>query len=425
MSPLQSSKFSMRLVTLLAWRNLWRNKRRTFITAISIAVSFAFALLVQTLNDGAHAAMISNAIKLGNGHIAIQSKGYELNPANFKFVNDHSVLLDTLKQQQIDGAVQPRISLNALATTAHNSVAASVEAGDPENDKRFQLFKDFLIDGEWFDPKKPDQLLIGAEMATQLNVKVGNKVVFMSASEAGDTIAYMGRVRGIFKANIEDLDKFVVLSSLPFAQKFLSEEGDGVVNPITRLSILLDEPDSAQEIQKSLQSVLPHQDYEVLLWEQMMPEVLQFIKVDDAGGYIFLGLILIMVVFGVANTLFMSVLERSREFALLHVIGLSKSNLVITIILETLFLCLFALTLGWVLGYACHSYFMTHGIDVSRATENSLQIAGTFMDPTVYSKLTSDRAIQFTTVAFVSTMLVGIYPAFRAGRVAPVRALQS
>ena len=422
---LRKSRFSLSLVVLLAWRNLWRNKRRTLITAMSIAVSFAFALVVQTLNDGAHAGMIENAIKLGNGHVAVQAQGYETNPANFKLLNNHPLILNKLAGLTIDGLIQPRITLNVLATTAHNSLAASIEAAEIGTDSRFKLFHEYLVVGQWLHVDAPDEILIGSEMASKLGVKEGNKIVFMSANESGDTVAFMARVRGIFRANIEELDKFLVLSTLPFAQKFLLAERDSIADPVTRISILLNHPEYAESLRTKIQSQLKGSNIEALTWQQMMPDVLQFIKVDDAGGYIFLGLILVMVVFGVANTLFMSVLERSREFALLHVIGLSRLNLVITIFVETLFLSAFSLAVGWVLGYGAHYYFMTQGIDVSSATENSLQIAGTFMDPTVYSKLSSDRAIQFTSVAFVSTMLVGVYPALRAGRVTPVKALQS
>ncbi len=311
--------------------------------------------------------------------------------------------------------------MNTLASTAHNSLAASIEAGDPSIDSRFDIFKDFLIKGEWLNELAPQRIVIGSGMANKLNVDIGNKIVFMSSNDSGQTIAHMGRVAGIFQSNFEDIDKFFVFSTLNFGQQFIENKP----NSVSRISITLDNPDALSLVQKELISSLQQYDVEILTWESLMPEVLQFITVDDAGGYIFLGLILIMVIFGVANTLFMSVLERTREFALLNVIGLSKLNLVITIFVETLFLSFVSLLIGWVLAGGIHYYFATHGIDVSGATENSLQIAGTVMDPVVYSKLTVERAIQFTTIAFLSAMIVGIYPAIRASKVAPIRALQS
>lgn len=413
------------LIFLLAWRNLWRNKRRTLITLLSIAVSFAFALVVQTLNDGAHSSLVRNGIRLGHGHISVQARGYAQNPANYKAINEFDDVLQRIKPLNIHGVLEPRITVNVLASTAHNSLPASIESGWSDKDTRLGVFKEFLIAGQWLSKDVNNQVIIGADMAAKLKVRLGQKVVFMYAGESGDTLAQVGRVKGIFQSHIETFDQFVVLSNLSFGQKLLLEEPGSLSNPVTRVSITLEQQSQAWQVKQQLLGILAADAIEVVHWQEMMPDLLQFIQFDDIAGYVFLALILIMVVFGVANTLFMSLLQRSREFALLRVIGLSPGKLVVSTLLETIMLGGVALALGWVLFFVVYAYFSSYGIDLSAATESSLQVAEGIMDPIVYSELSWERAVQFTSVAFLSIVIIGIYPAVRAGKVSPLQAMQS
>ena len=158
----------------------------------------------------------------------------------------------------------------------------------------------------------------------------------------------------------------------------------------------------------------------------MMPQLVQFIIIDDAGNYVFLVLILIMVIFGVLNTVLMSVLERTREFGLLRALGLSRRNLLTLVFFESLLMGLLAIIVGWIVGGGIHLWFSQHGIDFTAMMgEGGNVMMGTFMDPIVYTELSWDRVTQLTTIIFVATLSSGIYPAIKAARVTPVEALRT
>lgn len=422
----QHSRMPMVLLTRLAWRNLWRHRRRTLITLSSIAIGFGLAVISIGIGDGSHNSMIRNAIKLGEGHLAVQPPGYLAAPANHKFLADGRALQAKLEALQIAGSVQPRISLQVLASSANNSVGAGLEGMSATQDPRVAMLKPKLIEGAWIEPGDHRGILIGQGMARRLKVKVGSKVVLMAGRQGGDSQAQLGRVRGIFDSHVDELDDFLVLSDIAFARRFLEGEGaDPEKLPVTRFAVFLDDADSMGHWKQVIQSALADDRVAVLDWHEMMPQLVQFIVIDDAGNYVFLILILIMVVFGILNTVLMSVLERTREFGLLRALGLSRYHLLMLVLCESVLLSLLAVVFGWIVGGGGHWWFSTHGIDFSAMMGGETAIAGTFMDSVIYTELSRGRVIELSLIVFAATLASGIYPALKAARVTPVEALRT
>lgn len=414
------------MLVKLAWRNLWRHRRRTVITLSSIAIGFGLAVVSIGIGDGSHNSMIRNAIKLGEGHLAVQPPGYLEAPANHKFLADGRSLQAKLEALHIAGSVEPRISLQVLASSANNSVGAALEGMDTVSDPRVAMLKPKLVDGGWLVPGDHRGVLIGDGMARKLKVRVGSKIVLMAGTQGGDSQAQLGRVRGIFDSHVDELDDFLVLSDINFARRFLVGEGaDETRQPVTRFSVFLDDPDSMAHWKEIIRSDMAGEKAVVLDWHEMMPQLVQFIVIDDAGNYVFLTLILIMVVFGILNTVLMSVLERTREFGLLRALGLSRFHLLLLVLCESVLLSVLAVVIGWVVGGGAHWWISTHGIDFSALMGGETSIAGTFMDPVIYTELSQGRVVQLTVIVFAVTLASGIYPALKAARVTPVQALRT
>jgi len=420
------SHLPLSMLLMLAWRNVWRHRRRTLITLSSIAIGFGLAVLFIGIGDGSHNSMIRNAIKLGDGHITIQPESYLQAPANYKYISDGVTLSTALDALNINGSVSARISLQVLASTANNSVGAALEGFVSNNDQRQQMLEPLLIDGSWIEAGDHRGIVIGDGMARKLKVKVGSKVVLMAGKRGGDSQAQLGRVRGIFDSHVDELDDFLVLSDLQFAQYFLAGEGAIIAQaPVTRFAVFLDDPDSITYWNTLIKSAIDNDSVAVLDWQEMMPQLVQFIIIDDAGNYVFLILILIMVVFGIVNTVLMSVLERTREFGLLRALGLGRRHLLLLVFCESLLLSVLAVVIGWIVGGGTHWWFSQHGIDFSALMPDGTALMGTFMDPVIYTELSWDRVTQLTTIIFVTTLLSGIYPAIKAARITPVEAIRT
>ncbi|WP_179957621.1 ABC transporter permease [Exilibacterium tricleocarpae] len=414
------------VLLLLAWRNLWRHRRRTLITLSSIAFGFGLAVLFIGLNDGAHNSMIRNAIKLGEGAITVQPRGYQEAPANHKYLARGLSLQTQVEQLHIAGAVDPRISLQVLASTAHNAVGAGLEGFITDSDQRVEMLRPFLIEGQWLQPGDDRGILIGDSMARKLKAKPGSKVVLMAGKRGGDSQVHLGRVRGIFDSHVDDLDAFLILGDIGLTRRFLAGEGaDTRLQPITRLAVYLDDQSQLAYWKTLLRQAVDSEQVQVLDWREMMPQLVQFIAVDDAGNYVFLTLILVLVVFGIINTVLMSVLERTREFGLLRALGLGRYQLLLLVFCESLVLSLLAVLLGWVVGGGTHLWFATNGLDFSAAIGDANAMAGTFMDSVVYTELSTQRVLQLTGIVFGATLATGIYPALKAARVTPVAALRT
>lgn len=414
------------MLLMLAWRNLWRHRRRTLITLASIAIGFGLAVLFIGIGDGSHNSMIRNAIKLGDGHITVQPRGYLQAPANHKYLSDGSNLSTKLDELSVTGSISARISLQVLASTASNSVGAGLEGFISNSDQRQQMLEPLLIDGSWIEAGDHRGIIMGVGMARKLKVKIGSKVVLMAGKQGGDSQAQLGRLRGIFDSHIDELDNFLILSDLQFAQYFLAGEGAIIEQkPVTRFAVFLDDPDTIEYWKTQIKSVIEDDLVMVLDWQEMMPQLVQFIIIDDAGNYIFLFLILIMVVFGIVNTVLMSVLERTREFGLLRALGLGRSHLLLLVFCESLLLSMLAVVIGWIVGGGTHWWFSQHGIDFSALMTEGTAMMGTFMDPVVYTELSWDRVTQLTSIIFAATLASGIYPAVKAARVTPVEALRT
>ena len=406
--------------------NLWRNRRRTLVTLSSIALGFGLAVFFIGLSDGGHNSMIRNAIKLGEGHITIQPPDYLEAPSNNKFLVDGDLISSQLAEMAIPGQVQQRVSLQVLASTAHNSAGVQLEGVSIASDYRLNMLKPKISEQEKELLGSTRGIFIGDGLAAKLKAKVNSKVVLMAGTKGGDSQAQLARVNGIFNSGLNELDDYMILSDIKFAQLFLQSELDKPVNnPVTRFAIYLDDPGLAAQWKDQISKSLDNDGIQTLGWQQMMPQLVQYIALDNAGNYVFLILILVMVVIGIINTVLMSVLERTREFGLLRALGIDRVSLIKLVFYETFFLSLLAVLTGWVIGGGIHVWFSVNGLDLSAMIGEGTSIAGTYMDPVVFTELSWYRVAQLTLIIFACTMVTGIYPAIKAARVTPVEALRT
>jgi ABC-type lipoprotein release transport system permease subunit len=402
----------------LAWRNLWKNQRRTLITMTMIAVGFALALISLGIADGVHNQMIRNAVRLGSGNLTVEHRDYPDEPSNDKLVVDAAALRDRIREVPGIRNVSERIIVMGLIYTADNSAGVAILGIDPASDMSRKTLEPEIVEGRYLKENEKRGVLIGADLARRLRTSVGGKAVVTAQDASGQISSQLVRIRGIFRTGIDEMDGYLAQVSLPLARELL-----GVSDGATQLAVFLENEKHQARIKDRIEPLISGPKAKVFDWEDIMPDLVLFVQMDNAGTYIFMGIIMVVVALGILNTILMSVLERTREFGLMVALGMAPRRLLGLVVLETAFLSLVSLGVGAILGFGAHLYLAEYGFDMGFVTQEQLTMAGAVFDSVIYSELAPARVLLLVGIVFGVTFLAGIYPAIRAARVDPVRAI--
>jgi ABC-type lipoprotein release transport system permease subunit len=291
----------------------------------------------------------------------------------------------------------------------------------PQEERAVSLIPQRIVEGNYLNDDQPSGVVIGAELARKLAVKIGAKVVLMTqAVQTPDTEAMdagggemqstLLRVSGIFRTGIQAVDAHVIQLPLPEAQALL-----GVPDRVTQVAVLLEREGDSLTVARELRKQLAGVPVEVLPWRESMPALAQLFLLDEAFNYVMNGVVLAMVGLGILNTILMRVLGRRYEFGLCSALGLRPMQLGVMIIGESLALTTISLALGLVLGLSANRYFTTAGLDLRWFFPSSLPTALIF-DPIIYSRLSLTRIASSVGIVFLTATVISFYPALKAAR---------
>jgi len=405
----------------LAWRNLWRNKRRTLITISSICFGLVLALVFIGLGDGTYGTMIDSAARLGSGHITLENRDYRMSLSTRLTLHSINEVVKRFKGlREIEGWA-PRILGQAMLSTSYGSVGAAFIGIDPEREKGTTLFIEKIIEGTYLEDSEGRGALIGSKMAERLKVSIGSKMVITANNLQGEIAGELLKVVGIFETGSEMIDGYVFQIPLDRARKLLGMNQEEV----TQLAIFLDnQRDTDRVIEKLKQNLSHFKEVAVLSWREVMPELASYVELDGSSNYIFQIIIFIIIAAGILNTILMSVLERQFEFGVLLCLGMNPLNLLFLVLTEALLLGLLGVATGSVLGLACNHYFTVKGFNLTLLTSEDVDISGVALDPVLYANLYPEHLIITVVLVFLMTILVGIYPAVKAARSIPIEVLK-
>jgi ABC-type lipoprotein release transport system permease subunit len=414
------------LLVKIGWRNLWRNPRGTLLTALALGLGLTLLLISLGLLDGSHEQMVGNGVRFGTGHVVIQAQGYQdtgsqelLLPA--RVVSMTGEFLHTEALKPVVRGVSPRLLASGLLSSAANADGVRIMGIIPQEERAVSLIPQRIVEGNYLNDDQPSGVVIGAELARKLAVKIGAKVVLMTqAVQTPDTEAMdagggemqstLLRVSGIFRTGIQAVDAHVIQLPLPEAQALL-----GVPDRVTQVAVLLEREGDSLTVARELRKQLAGVPVEVLPWRESMPALAQLFLLDEAFNYVMNGVVLAMVGLGILNTILMRVLERRYEFGLCSALGLRPVQLGVMIIGESLALTAISLALGLVLGLSAQHYFATAGLDLRWFFPSSLPTALIF-DPIIYSRLSLTRIASSVGIVFLTATVISFYPALKAAR---------
>jgi ABC-type lipoprotein release transport system permease subunit len=411
----------MKLNTL-AWRNLWRHKRRTLITASSIAFGVLLAVTFTGAGDYFHTRMIDAGANMGMGHITIAARDYNRAPSSQKLIQGANTLQSMIASLPEVKSVVARIQGQAMFASARKSVGGTFIAIDPAKENaNNNLFIQSLTDGEMLSTTNGKGIVMGVDLARKLKLNLGKKVVYTTTDINGDIVSAVARVSGIFRTGVAEVDGGMALLPMQSIQKVLGYASDEV----SLIAVSLVDQRISHALRGRMQGQPEFEHVEVLNWQQTQPDLAGMIAVDKSANRISQLMISLLIAAGILNTMLMSVLERIREFGVMMALGMSPRSLFSLVILESFWLAVIGLIIGIIVTIPWYLYMAETGIDLTSAYGDDFSFGGVLLDTVFKIRLFKESIIGILIGLFGLALLSGVYPAWRAGRIPPVESLKA
>ncbi|MCC5870402.1 MAG: ABC transporter permease, partial [Gammaproteobacteria bacterium] len=355
----------------------------------TIALGMALLMMLKGLSDGTLQQMIDSSVRLGSGHVVLQQDGYlELGGVERHLSREQLERAEQWLASQADNMrvehVVRRAFASGLASSADGSVGVQIIGTEPQRERHASRFQDALIAGSFLEGEGAGEALLGSGVAERLEAWPGTRVVLMAQGAGGEIESVMVRVSGVIRTGLEELDDALVIMPLAAAQEFLSLGGG-----VHQVALLLSE--ERNTVRTAAAGAAALEGIEVLSWQDAHPELVGIIQLVGARDALLYAMILALVAFMVLNTMMMAVLERGREFTLLDALGFTPSKRFSMILAEAFTIAALAAVVGLALGYGAHLYFAHAGIPLEVFFDGDVALAGTTLDPVLYSQLSGAR----------------------------------
>lgn len=403
----------------LAWKNLWRNRRRTIITLAAIAFSIMLVQALHNLSHGVYTGMVDSGVRAGSGHVAVYHQGYLDSREETLHFKDHNLVAEI---EAIEGVEQvlPRLYIPALAQSSRESRGIMLVGVDPQRERQINPFLKSLPEDAMIRSADSRDAVVGVRLLDELQIRLGQKFVVTAQHQDGTLHSELLRVRGVVSSGMKDIDGSLIL---------VGRERAGLLTGSSRsvheLAVILSDPGYEKRVQGQVTAMLAvRPDIEVVNWERAMPNLANAIKLDYASQKFIFLIILLIVTIGVVNTLLMSVMERMREFGVILALGSKPMTLRSMIMLEALSLGLIAAACGTLLGSLATWYLVAVGIDLTDFVPETLEFGGVVFDPIMRASWNPGWMIKIAGYVVCLTLLAALYPAIKAGRITPVEGMR-
>jgi ABC-type lipoprotein release transport system permease subunit len=399
----------------LAWRNLWRQKRRTFVTASALALALFLSLFTRSLQEGTYGANIDNAARFYTGLAQIQHPAFADSLSIDDLIIQRDAMADWLHAYPVLRVVLPRLESVALASVGDKSKGVLVLGVAPEQEDSYSRIRERVIAGDYLSVDD-NQVLVGRGVARYFALEPGDELVLYGLGYHGQTAAGVFRVKGILGFPIAQLDSQVVYMPLKLAQQLY-----GTGERISAWVLHTRELGQLTEVMTELQNRYGD-DYNIRDWQSLAPELAQQIMMDRAGGVFLIYVLYGVVGFGLFATIVMMTLERQREFAVMLATGMLRSRLLLLVLIESMLLALWGIILGLMVAAPVLGYFYFHPITLTGDTAQMMIEVG--FEPVLPVMLSFGLLLEQVVSVVVILMLCLIYPMLRIHRLNLVQALK-
>jgi ABC-type lipoprotein release transport system permease subunit len=398
----------------LAWRNAWRNPRRTVLTAAAIAFACVLLVFMLSWQFGSYETMVRTSVSVSMGHVQVQAPGYKDRPEAHTVVEDPSRVAQALDGAPGVRAWSMRARAFSLLSAGSKTYGGMVVGIQPQREARVSRLEELVRQGEYLAPGDYGQALVGSVLAENLGIGPGDELVVLGQGRDGSIAAMAYTVKGVYRSGLDEFDRSTIHVPLASFQEAFAMRG-AVHMAVAAAESL----DAVPALKAHLETAL-EPDLAVWDWKELMPGLVQSIQMDLAGGIIFYAILLVIVAFSILNTFLMAVFERTREFGMLLALGARPGRIARMLLLESGTIALLGLAAGMVLGAAVTGYFQVRGI----AIPGSDAILEQFGLPSRIHPRLSLLSLTAGPVAVLAiTLLSALYPALKPLGLKPVEAM--
>ena len=397
----------------MAFRDLGRNRRRTFFSALAVSVGLAILMLMASVVNGEMGSAIQGAILLETGHIQVRAASYDENKSSLKWedlvLNPDQIASQISALPQVKAAT-PRLIASGFISAGNQSAGARIYGIDPASAAN-DPYRLGIISGSYLAADDNGGLLIGKPIADKLHLKAGDNIGLSVNTANGDVAEQTFIVRGIYSTNTYGFDSVTVFLPLAKAQAITQTQ-----NHASTVFVLLKDTSYTD----SVAGALKVSGLKVLTWKDLNPLILGW--ETQANSYIDILYLIILAICAsvIINTLIMSVYERTREIGILSAIGMRGGRIMSLFLAESALLAVGGVLMGVVLGVLAAYLFNIHGFYIG-----NMGLTGFMVSDTIFARLTLNDTISLSIVTFIVTILAGLYPAVMASRLQPVEALRA
>jgi len=402
------------MILKLAWKNIWRNKRRTFITLSAIAFAVLFAVMMRSMQEGLEEQMVKTSVENSLGYIQVHTKGYWDDRLLENGMTVSDLPIQSIKDLDNVTIVDSKLETGMITNFGTQSRGTYVLSYDIEKNLPKQVSKK-LVDGKLPQNGKKE-VILGIDLADYLDAKIGDTLVFLGSGYQGATAVGLYVISGLLDFHIPELNRSTTYMSLSSLQELLGAE-----DLVTSLMIELEKPSKLNETATNIKSVVGS-DYEVMTWEELTPDLKQLIQASSAKGYIMNFILYMIISFVMFGTVLMATQERKYEMGVLQAIGMKKRSSMLLVCIENIIISIMGVILGVVAASPIAYYFYNHPLELQGDSAKAMLEMG--VDPIIPFSINPMIAVNHGLIVLVISLVLVIYPLLVIKNLNPVSAMK-
>ena len=408
----------MNLVLRLAWRNLWRQPRRTWLTTGAMIFSNVLLIFLVSMQVGMYRHMVDNALKAFTGHMQVQAPGYKDDQKMRQVVPEVNELATSMRQTFDSDTIAARASTFVLASSEDRSYGIAIFGVEPAFEPNVSSLPGLIDKGRFLLPGDVSGIVIGKILARNLRVGLGDELTLLGSGRDGSFAAAVLTIVGIFDSGVTDIDRSIAEVSLDTFQDIFYMDGAGHQVVVNASSV-----EEAERLQPRVENLIGDDSSLIVHdWDALQPGLKQAIRADMGTAFFTYAILVVLVAFSVLNTQLMSVLERTREFGIALSLGLTPGRLGRLVLLETTLMGAMGLFFGVVVGGALTYWIGIYGFTMPGMDE----MAAKFNMPSrIYPQVNAISLLAGPAFVFLFSLLATLYPALRLHRLHPVEAMRA